>query len=270
MQQSVTAGVTKTHAVLQKIFSGIQGEGLLVGCRHIFVRFCGCHLDCRYCDTPAAGGAMPAACQIERHAGTRVMGTIPNPLTPPQLFDVIERLQAGFPHQAISLTGGEPLLHHRFLDALSPLLREDGWSDYLETNGQLPEALAALAVMPHYLAMDIKLPSAAGPGADWERSAEFLTLAYLRLRAEQAAPVTDRLQVKVVFAETSLPDIEHAAAMVAAEDPALPLVLQPLTPHPGAPPAPTPATVLEAQRIAANFLRTVRVIPQTHVMLGQW
>ena len=40
-------------ATIQEIFSGIQGEGVLVGVRQIFLRFHGCQLHCRYCDTPA-------------------------------------------------------------------------------------------------------------------------------------------------------------------------------------------------------------------------
>ena len=39
------------EAPIVEIFSSIQGEGLLVGRRQIFVRFAGCNLDCNYCDT---------------------------------------------------------------------------------------------------------------------------------------------------------------------------------------------------------------------------
>jgi len=39
------------YADIAEIFSSIQGEGLYVGRRQIFIRFCGCNLNCRYCDT---------------------------------------------------------------------------------------------------------------------------------------------------------------------------------------------------------------------------
>ncbi|MEM4195978.1 MAG: 7-carboxy-7-deazaguanine synthase QueE, partial [Methanothermobacter sp.] len=39
-------------APIMEVFSSIQGEGLLLGKRQIFIRFAGCNLNCSYCDTP--------------------------------------------------------------------------------------------------------------------------------------------------------------------------------------------------------------------------
>src|SRR5208282_2838076 len=44
-------------ARINEIFASIQGEGLWIGQRHIFVRFQGCDIHCRYCDTPAANSS---------------------------------------------------------------------------------------------------------------------------------------------------------------------------------------------------------------------
>ena len=38
-------------ASIKEIFTSIQGEGLYVGYKQLFVRFCGCNLSCDYCDT---------------------------------------------------------------------------------------------------------------------------------------------------------------------------------------------------------------------------
>ncbi len=136
----------------------------------------------------------------------------------------------------------------------------------------LPAAMAALTPLPHYVAMDIKLPSTAGLAPTWETHAAFLAVALDRLMIDGTAelPVRDRLYVKLVFSEDSLRDLQRAAELVAARDPRIPCILQPVTPRPGGPPAPSASTVLEAQRVTAALLATVRVIPQTHVMLGQW
>ena len=36
---------------IKEIFASIQGEGIFVGVKQIFVRFCRCNLACKYCDT---------------------------------------------------------------------------------------------------------------------------------------------------------------------------------------------------------------------------
>ena len=38
-------------AYISEIFSSIQGEGLYIGERQLFIRFCGCNLKCDFCDT---------------------------------------------------------------------------------------------------------------------------------------------------------------------------------------------------------------------------
>lgn len=36
---------------IREIFTSIQGEGLYIGVKQLFIRFCGCNLKCDYCDT---------------------------------------------------------------------------------------------------------------------------------------------------------------------------------------------------------------------------
>jgi len=254
--------VETVRAAVHEIFSGIQGEGVLVGVRQIFTRFHGCTLRCRYCDTRASFGTPPPACAVEQTAGNHDAVPLPNPLSAADILTAALRLQEGYPHHSVSLTGGEPLLQRPLLDELLPLLHAAGLPTYLETNGQLPEEFAALREIPRYLAMDFKLPSLVEGGLAWEPQTAFLETALARLPLEV-------IQVKIVFGAGCGEEIEEAARRIAILHRDVTCVLQPLTRRPNGPAPPSPRAVLEAQRLAAARLDHVRVIPQTHVILGQ-
>lgn len=265
---SSPATVTASSAVIHEVFSGIQGEGVLVGYRQVFVRFHGCNLGCAYCDTPASHSTVPAACAVEQEAGTRALAAQPNPFTPDALLQAIRQLQEGYLHHSVSLTGGEPLLHFPFLCEFLPLLHFDEVRSYLETNGTLAEELKTLPVVPHYMAMDMKLPSVSGQPPQWKQHEAFLDAAIRRLTSVNGGlALPDRLQVKLVFAGNSLGEVEKAARLISRYRRDIPCILQPVTSDTA---APSPAVVLDAQRIASNLLTDVRVIPQTHPLLGQW
>ncbi len=256
-----------TQAPLHEIFSGIQGEGILVGYRQIFLRLHGCSLGCNFCDTPASRGQAPAYCEVEQTSGARDTRQFPNPLSSGNVISAITHLQASYPHHSVSITGGEPLERTPFIAALLPEIHLLGLPSYLETNGVCAAQLAALPVAPSFIAMDIKLPGTAGITPCWEQHRAFLRAATTLL---SAAELPTRLQVKVVFAAGSAGEVAQAAALVAEFNADIPLVLQPVTYRPGAGlPPPTPELTLEAQLRASTHLHHVRVIPQTHVLLRQ-
>src|SRR5271155_2095283 len=86
-----------------EVFSSLQGEGIRLGERQIFVRFGGCNLHCDYCDEP---------------------DTIPVPSgnvwSAQKLKKAIETQAKGKDHESVAWTGGEPLLHAAFLE---PMMR---------------------------------------------------------------------------------------------------------------------------------------------------
>ena len=76
---------------LSEIFSSIQGEGIYAGRRMLFVRFAGCNLRCRYCDTRKALEAGPSF-RFEESPSSGKFKKRPNPITEKELFEICKAL----------------------------------------------------------------------------------------------------------------------------------------------------------------------------------
>ena len=141
---------------ITEIFESIQGEGLNIGEKHLFIRLLGCNLKCKYCDTNILDDKKTVT------------------LTKSALFDEIKHYSAN----TISFTGGEPLLQSEFLkDFLSENKKSLKKKIYLETNGSLPYNHRDVIEYIDVVAMDIKLESAAGQKNDFSVNDEFLLVA---------------------------------------------------------------------------------------------
>ncbi len=240
---------------LVELFSSIQGEGPYVGYRQAFLRFHGCNLHCAYCDTVQPNS--PACCRVESEPGSALFSHWPNPVTLTAVMELLSGWRRRSPglHHSLSLTGGEPLLHRDTLLQWLPELRTL-FPLYLETNGTLPDDLAAVIDHLDYISMDIKLPSASGSPPLWESHRKFLENA-----------VEKELFVKIIVAPDTPPEeIECASLLVRDVKPTIPLILQPVTRN-GVPAVPS-QLLLKFQEQAARILPDVRVIPQTHVFLN--
>ena len=208
-------------ADLIELFSSIQGEGLLVGLRQIFVRFVGCNLDCDYCDTSAALNSYPPEfCAIEKTPGRRDFVNIVNPVTLDHVLGVIANWQKGWPgtHHSISLTGGEPLLQVNTLRVWLPELKSV-LPIYLETNGILHENLLEIIEHLDFIGMDVKLPSTSGQSGLWEQHRLFMNIAARK-----------NVFVKVVIDEKTQDwEIVRTCEIISSVDREIPLILQPRT-----------------------------------------
>ena len=247
------------RAYLHEIFSAIQGEGPLLGTRQIFARFCGCNLNCRFCDAAASLGRSKY-CRVERIAGERSFGRLANPVDVGALVETIVELNK-LSHHSIALTGGEPLLQVDFLIEALPKI-QDQLPVYLETNGTLPQALEKVTQYLDFIAMDIKLPSATSAGDHFATHKEFLAI------AKRSAPVFVKI---VITSDAWVDELLHAFTIVAEIDPAIEVILQPVTAlaHVDESLAPNPRQILKWQEMGLKQLKSVRVIPQTHKLMGQ-
>jgi len=130
-----------TEVKIKEIFESVQGEGPFVGVNQLFIRFCGCNLNCDYCDTDF--GAEDAKSYTAQSLAKKINKEY-----------VLNKIHS------ISLTGGEPLLHADFINELKILLPDT--KIYLETNATLSEELLKVKDKIGIISADIKLPSSAG------------------------------------------------------------------------------------------------------------
>ncbi len=99
---------------VNEIYHSIEGEGVQAGKLTTFIRFAGCNLSCKWCDSKYALG-------INRE--TRLM-------TPAQIMEQVK-------FHNVTLTGGEPLFRSGIIEFIKFLLKK-GYHVNLETNGSLP------------------------------------------------------------------------------------------------------------------------------------
>jgi 7-carboxy-7-deazaguanine synthase len=145
--------------VVTEIFESIQGETTQAGRLCSFVRFTGCDLRCRYCDSAYA-----------YEGGTRMTGE--------EIVGALKRFRARF----TTLTGGEPMLQ-REVPLLCAELLGQGFEVAVETHGQAP-----LGDLPRGVRriIDVKTP---GSG---EEDRAFINLGDLKLGDEIKFVVTSK------------------------------------------------------------------------------
>lgn len=255
-----------TSASLIEIFASAQGEGPEVGRTTVFVRFGGCDLRCRWCDSPGTWRTR-STCRVEEQAGRGDGVEWRNPLPAAVVAEQVEKLA---PRRSawVSLTGGEPLLQPEAVAALVQELAVRGRRIYLETHGLHADALAPIAERIDLVSMDWKLASdvrwapgsTALPGEDYHEAHERFLRVALGARS---------VYVKVVLTpSTRDEELDEMLTRIERVSTEVPLVLQPVTPCGGVKTMPAPEKLLAWLALAESRLSDVRLIPQTHPIYG--
>jgi organic radical activating enzyme len=181
-------------ARIAELFDSMQGEGLYLGEKQIFVRFFGCNLSCSFCDTRLS--------HFKEYE-------------PAELFDIIKSFGNKF--HSVAFTGGEPLLQVEFLKEVLKLTHGARYKNYLESNGTLFAELKELIDLVDVVAMDFKLPSSTGMNSLWWMHKEFLKIACAK-----------EVFVKAVICEsTADADVAMSVNLIKAVNPSTVLILQP-------------------------------------------
>ncbi len=240
-----------SNAHISEIFNSIQGEGLYVGTRQVFVRFEKCQLHCAYCDTPQSRN-VSRYCRVEKTPGKRDFYNIENPLDKEHVKELIRKLWSPSTRH-ISLTGGEPLIHADFIKALNT-----EYPIYLQTNAGFPEKARELKDITAIASCDIKLP-------EHDSTDHYAELLKNELETISIFYETSRTFVKVVILpETTTQSLSSAVDGVASIDAHIPFILQPVTQRQQV----SSKLLLALMDFAGKKLKDVRAIPQTHKMMG--
>ncbi len=220
----------ENKANIAEIFTSIQGEGPYVGVNQMFIRLCGCNLDCNYCDTEHEKGIS---------------------YTVEELLEKVNSFDLSLIH-SISLTGGEPLL---WADFLKEFLPKTNKTIYLETNATLPEKYKEIAQYVDIVSADIKLSSTTGMEEKFSLHDNFF---------EAVKESKKELFAKIVFDENiSEEEIEKCTKLAQKYD--IELVLQPKTVKDK-----VSLTSEKLTEIFEKFIKLhakTRLIPQVHKFL---
>lgn len=220
------------EAKISEVFRSIQGEGIYVGVSQVFVRFYGCSLKCRFCDT-----------QLNRFEEINTL----------ELIKKIKPLSDNL--HSLAITGGEPLEQADFLKIFLSLARKENFKIYLETNGVLYNGLKDLIDFIDIVSMDIKLPSSTGLKAFWQEHQNFLEIASEK----------DVFIKTVICLSTTEEDLTRAVSLISQNNKKVPLVLQPDTFELN---QELLNKILAFKDIASASLEDVRIIPQIHKLTG--
>ena len=260
-----------------EVFASVQGEGAYVGQLQVFLRLRGCSMRCRWCDTPGswALGAEDGT-RVAAPDGTR---TEAGWGTPFQAACWIAEVEPGEP-RPVSITGGEPLLWPDFLVELSKMVGERPL--HLETAGGHPAALERVVHLFRHVSLDLKLPADLDPPVELDGDTARAAVALpegeraprdesewraARRRSLELVAERDACAKVVVAGGRAVRDYDPLLEDLARCAPALPLVVQPVTPLRGVP-APTFEALTGVAERARELELSVRVLPQVHRTLA--
>lgn len=107
----------KARARVSEIFTSIEGEGIFVGKKTLFIRLSGCHLKCRWCDTKYA---------LPLDSGTDYQID--------EIKDLIIKELRPFTYK-VNFTGGEPLLQTEAVIELADFIKKQtNLKTYMESS----------------------------------------------------------------------------------------------------------------------------------------
>ena len=140
-ENKINQSTVSTHLSVCELFASIQGEGITAGVPSVFVRFSGCNLQCKFCDSPYTWNWEGTNFSHDTKVWEDVKYVQDNEVsmyTPIELKDKICEL-SGTTVNTVVFTGGEPMLYSKtkpFIQLLR-LLKAYRFRIEIETNGTI-------------------------------------------------------------------------------------------------------------------------------------
>jgi 7-carboxy-7-deazaguanine synthase len=204
---------------ISEIFFSLQGEGVEIGLPTVFVRLFACDLRCSWCDTMYA---------VEGREFREM-----------SLQDVRAEIDKSACRR-VCITGGEPLIQKKEVEALARELISDGYSIILETSGhKMPPPV--FWTEGSVISMDCKCP-----GSGMHEKMDFTLFEKLRARD----------QLKFVIADER--DYDYAADILNKHRIKANVIFQPVE---GA------GLGWITEKVLSDRLEGVRVLPQLHKII---
>jgi len=143
-----------TSLPISEVFSSIQGEGITAGVPVIFVRFMGCNLHCKFCDTPYTWNFQGTNFKHDTKTWEKVKYNKADELTTYSATDLANKIfdLAGNSIHSVVFTGGEPMLYNKskpFLQLLK-LLKTYRFRIEVETNGTIMPSEEASSLIDQF------------------------------------------------------------------------------------------------------------------------
>lgn len=240
-------------AKIKEIFESIQGEGLYIGSKQLFIRFCACNLKCKYCDTPFLPVNINDKDSFYEY-------------TPNELISHINSKYNLNEMRYISLTGGEPLIWSDFLLEFMPKVKA---KFYLETNATITDNLEKILQYVDVISADIKLPSCSGISNAFELHNNFFKIVKdykVDCAITRQFDCDDKkVFAKIVF-DNDITEEEITNCVSLAQKYDLELILQPKMN--GNNLSINSQTMLKVFNKFVNKYSAVRLIPQVHKFLN--
>lgn len=233
---------------LSEVFTSIEGEGIFIGTKTLFVRMAGCHLKCYWCDT-AYALAMDSGISYSIDNAKKLISKCLQPNT----FKV-------------NFTGGEPLIQYEAIMELAKFVKNKGLRTCLESSCY--DATRFAKVLPYIDICKVEFKMSSSKVVDINSYVDLLNneIECLKIAVKHRAKTT---YIKVVVTNsTDIGEFKRLVTLIfeslSSSEDISGFIIQPVYGFDEI----SVEALLHLYDIVYSFYHNVRIIPQIHKAIG--